>query len=161
MVGVAQLVRVLDCGSRCRRFNSGHPPKKEADFQPLFFIKNIRISGFRFESQIATGDSPFYMLPFIPLQGVPAMRYQGELTALVETEQEILLSKRWSVVEFGGYGIASKLIDELNNNISAWNAGAGFRYLVARLFGLKMGLDIARGPEQWAIYVVVGTSWMK
>ncbi len=29
MVGVAQLVRVLDCGSRCRRFKSGHPPKKK------------------------------------------------------------------------------------------------------------------------------------
>ena len=26
MVGVAQLVRVLDCGSRCRRFEPGHPP---------------------------------------------------------------------------------------------------------------------------------------
>jgi hypothetical protein len=25
-VDVAQLVRVLDCGSRCRRFDPGHPP---------------------------------------------------------------------------------------------------------------------------------------
>ena len=25
-VGVAQLVRALDCGSRCRRFEPGHPP---------------------------------------------------------------------------------------------------------------------------------------
>ena len=29
MVGVAQLVRVLDCGSRCRRFEPGHPPNKK------------------------------------------------------------------------------------------------------------------------------------
>lgn len=29
MVDVAQLVRVLDCGSRCRRFKSGHPPQQE------------------------------------------------------------------------------------------------------------------------------------
>lgn len=36
MVGVAQLVRVLDCGSRCRRFNSGHPPKRRSIFDLLF-----------------------------------------------------------------------------------------------------------------------------
>ena len=28
MVGVAQLVRALDCGSRGRRFEPGHPPKR-------------------------------------------------------------------------------------------------------------------------------------
>ncbi len=41
MVGVAQLVRVLDCGSRCRRFNSGHPPKffkKRLFSRPLFLV---------------------------------------------------------------------------------------------------------------------------
>ena len=37
MVVVAQLVRVLDCGSRCRRFDSGHPPKKGSCFSFPFF----------------------------------------------------------------------------------------------------------------------------
>ena len=32
---VAQLVRALDCGSRCRRFESGLPPKKP------FFLKSF------------------------------------------------------------------------------------------------------------------------
>jgi len=128
-------------------------------YQPI--VNKVWISGFRIESQIAIGDSPFYMLPFVYLRGVPAMRYQGELTSLVETEQEIIFTKRWSVVGFGGYGVAFKSLDNLDNSTPAWNAGAGFRYLIARLFGLKMGLDIARGPEQWAVYVVVGTSWMR
>jgi len=35
--------------------------------------------------------------------------------------------------------------------------GGGFRYLTAREFGLQMGFDVARGPEEWAIYVVFGT----
>jgi len=128
-------------------------------YQPV--LKNRWTAGFRVESQLSAGDSPFYMLPFVYLRGVPAMRYQGELTALVETEQEVMLTRRWSVVGFGGYGKAYKSPDELPDNTSAWNGGAGFRYLIARLFGLKMGLDIARGPEQWAVYVVVGTAWLK
>lgn len=40
MVGVAQLVRVLDCGSRCRRFEPGHPPNTKTVRQSLavFFM---------------------------------------------------------------------------------------------------------------------------
>ncbi|NOR88326.1 MAG: BamA/TamA family outer membrane protein [Bacteroidales bacterium] len=128
-------------------------------YQPL--INKRWIAGFRIESQLSTGDAPFYMLPFVSLRGVPAMRYQGELTALIETEQEFIFAKRWSVVGFGGYGKAFKSVDDLSIGTSAWNAGGGFRYLLARLFGLKMGLDVARGPEQWAVYVVFGSSWMK
>ncbi len=30
MVGVVQLVRTLDCGSKGRRFESDHPPMKES-----------------------------------------------------------------------------------------------------------------------------------
>jgi len=128
-------------------------------YQPV--VKNKWIAGFRLESQLSTGDAPFYMMPFISLRGVPALRYQGEFTALVETEQEVMITKRWSVVGFGGYGKAFKSIDDMSEASSAWNAGAGFRYLIARLFGLKMGMDVARGPEQWAVYVVVGSAWMK
>jgi len=128
-------------------------------YQPI--IKNNWTAGFRVESQFATGDPPFYMYPFINLRGVPLLRYQGELTALIETEQEVMLSRRWSVVGFGGYGWAFRSVNDNIRQSTAWNAGTGFRYMIARLFGLKMGMDIARGPEDWAIYVVFGSAWIK
>lgn len=31
--------------------------------------------------------------------------------------------------------------------------------VTAREFGLQMGVDVARSPEQWATYVVFGKSW--
>jgi hypothetical protein len=37
----------------------------------------------------------------------------------------------------------------------------GFRYLLARKFGLHAGLDVARGPEEGAIYVQFGNAWMR
>lgn len=125
------------------------------------FFSGRLISGLRIESQLANGDIPFYMLPFISLRGVPAMRYQGELTALVETEQQFMINNRWGIVGFAGYGKTFKSLDDMATGSDAWNAGTGFRYLIARMFGLKMGVDVARGPEQWAVYVVVGTSWLK
>jgi hypothetical protein len=133
-------------------------------FHTLYYlpVTKIWISGFRLETLLETGDAPFYMQPFIALRGVPAMRYQGALTALIETEQQVLVTKRWSVVGFAGFGKAYANLDELAENSStAWSAGAGFRYLLARLFGLRMGVDVARGPEKWAFYVVVGSAWLK
>ena len=128
-------------------------------YQPV--IRNKWTAGFRIESQLATGETPFYMMPFISLRGVPVMRYQGEITALAETEQEVTLTKRWSVLGFAGIGTTYNTIEEMEKGSTAWNAGTGFRYLIARLFGLKMGVDVARGPEDWAFYVVVGSSWIK
>jgi len=42
-----------------------------------------------------------------------------------------------------------------------WNVSGGFRYLIARVFGLKMGMDIARGLEDWAVYVVIESGWLR
>ena len=122
-------------------------------------VNNFWISGFRIESQLSTGDSPFYMLPFIQLRGIPAMRYQGDMTALIETEQLFMLSWRWGIVGFAGVGKTNNYDNK--NELEAWNAGTGFRYLIARSLGLMMGIDVARGPEDWAVYVVFGSSWLK
>jgi len=116
------------------------------------------VSGFRAEGQIAVGDPPFYAYPFVYLRGVPVMRYQGKYVVLAETEQSVALTRRWSMVAFGGYG--QTFFDNKKGSI-AWNTGAGIRYLIARIFGLKMGIDVARGPEDWAFYIVFGNSWMK
>jgi hypothetical protein len=37
--------------------------------------------------------------------------------------------------------------------------GGGFRYLLARKLGLQTGIDVARGPEETAFYIQVGSSW--
>jgi len=37
----------------------------------------------------------------------------------------------------------------------------GFRYLIAREHGLHMGVDLARGPDGWAVYVVFGSAWLR
>lgn len=118
-------------------------------------------SGLRFESILGSENTPFYAMPYIKLRGVPALRYQGQLTTLAETEQFINIYKRWSVVGFAGIGSTITSVDEMNFTPAVWNAGAGFRYKIARLLGLQMGMDIARGPEDWAFYIVLGSSWLK
>ena len=127
-------------------------------YQP---IGKFWVPAFRFESLLATGTTPFYGYPYINLRGVPAMRYQGKLSMLIETEQLFNLNPRWGVVAFLGTGNTVNNFEEFDFGTQVWNAGAGFRYLIARLLGLKMGVDIARSNEDWAFYVIFGSSWSK
>ncbi|MCD6543712.1 MAG: BamA/TamA family outer membrane protein [Flavobacteriaceae bacterium] len=132
-------------------------------FTHWYFPVNEKwIPALRLESSLATGDTPFYALPFVALRGIPALRYQGDLTFLAETEQLYNITPRWGLLGFTGIGTAIKSLDNSNlKNDVVWNAGGGFRYLLARKLGLKMGMDIARGPEDWAFYITVGTGWLK
>jgi hypothetical protein len=124
------------------------------------FLNNL-IGGFRFEMQEVFNDPPFYLLPFIDLRGVPVARYQGNIFSVVETEFRWDVVPRWSAVGFVGTG---KAYDEWSAfGDAAWisSGGAGFRYLVARRFKLRCGVDVARGPDQWAYYIVFGSSWFR
>jgi hypothetical protein len=107
------------------------------------------------------GDAPFYMLPFVSMRGIPAVRYQGRSTALVETEWRWDFTNRWSVVGFGGGGKAMQEDESFNS--AAWHfaGGVGSRYLIARKLNIRGGIDVARGPETWAYYIVLGSYWLR
>ncbi len=113
------------------------------------------VAGFRSEASAITDGAPFYAKPFIVMRGIPIMRYQGDQILLFETEQRFDLDSRWSLVAFAGTGKA------FNSNAENWNwaGGTGFRYLLSRLFKIRAGVDIARGPEVFAYYIVFGHNW--
>lgn len=116
-------------------------------------------SAWRFQGSYLLGDAPFYAVPFISLRGVPAMRYQGNNTLVAETEWTYNVYKRWSVLGFTGAGNA---FAEFGEGDWAWNLGTGFRYKIARLLGVHMGMDFAWGNgEAFAFYIVFGTSWLR
>lgn len=119
------------------------------------------IGGLRLEGVETFGDPPFYLLPSVNLRGIPGGRYQANST--LETEGEIRWDayRRWSAVFFGGAGAAFDKWDELFDEKIHLTYGGGFRYLIARKFKLRMGIDVAKGPEEWAYYIVFGSNWMR
>jgi len=120
----------------------------------LFF--SVRGTG-----RASSDGTPFYLRPFVVLRGVQALRYQGEQAAEVEAELRWQLHPRFSLVGFGGAGIARSEIGQRNPEETVTTAGAGFRYLVARKHGLHMGLDVALGPDEPIFYVVFGSAWLR
>jgi hypothetical protein len=119
-----------------------------------FPVVDTLTAALRVEAQLSGGDVPFYALPFVRLRGIPALRYQGSSALVAEAEVRWDFVPRWSAVGFTGVGA----VDAPRNEVP-WSVGGGFRYLLARAFGLRVGVDVARGPEVWAGYVVFGNAW--
>jgi outer membrane protein assembly factor BamA len=117
--------------------------------------------GVRGDATFSFGDVPFYLRPFVALRGIPVMRYQGEHVAQVEAELRWQFWKRFSLVGFVGGGAAWNNFERFDNSITLLTGGAGFRYEIARKYGLHMGLDVAFGPDSSAIYVQFGSAWAR
>ncbi len=122
-------------------------------------VKSNWVSGLRFEGIQAFGNPPFFLLPGISMRGIAAARYQGQSTYLVETEQRFDLNLRWSVLGFAGYGTAIAKNEKFGSGKNVYNVGGGLRYLLARSFRLRTGIDVAKGPDSWAWYITFGHAW--
>ena len=62
---------------------------------------------------------------------------------------------------YGGLASAFNDWDQAFAKPVVYSYGTGFRYLLARKFKLRMGVDVARGPEDWAYYIVFGSNWLR
>jgi len=117
--------------------------------------------GLRAEAAASFGAAPFYLHPFINLRGAPIMRYQGEDVAQIEAELRWQFWKRFSLVGFVGAGAAWNDFERFDSSQTVVTGGTGFRYELARKYGIHMGLDVAFGPDNAAVYVQVGSAWAR
>jgi hypothetical protein len=130
-------------------------------FTPLSQTLNL---GLRTEGQSVDGSAPYFLYPSVDLRGIASARYQGEHTFVVEAEGRWALDERWSLIGFAGSGKAYGE-DAINREVSfseaGWNSswGFGFRYNIARKFGMHVGIDYAIGPEDESIYITTGHAW--
>ena len=119
------------------------------------------VGGLRIDGRQAFNDPPFYLLPYIDMRGIPVARYQGNADILSEIELRWDLKFRWSLMLYSGAGKAFDEWSEFDDADWVWSYGTGFRYLLAREFKLRVGIDVARGPGTWAYYIVFGSNWRK
>jgi len=117
--------------------------------------------GVRADAAASFGDEPFYLRPFITLRGAPALRYQGEEIAQIETELRWQFWQRFSLVGFAGCGASWTEFEHFDRDQVIVTGGVGFRYEMAREYGLHVGVDVAAGPDGAAVYLQVGSAWTR
>ena len=133
--------------------------KIEVDLQKFWQLPANVVLGVRLNGKFVNGEMPFYLLPFIDLRGIPALRYAGKDVVQGETEVRWDFHPRVSAVGFIGSGWAANDTGDLSDASSRVTKGVGIRYYAARIFGLRAGIDIAKGPEDTAVYLTIGSAW--
>ncbi len=85
-------------------------------------------------------DSPAGFLPIPIIITEPAVGYGGGL----------------AVLYFHGSGEHGTDTTEMN-----WDTPSQFTVpnISARMKGLRVGIDVARGPEKWTFYIQTGSAW--
>ena len=117
--------------------------------------------GLRGDYAWSSDGTPFFLRPFVAMRGVPAMRYQGDRMASLQAELRWQFFDRWSVVGFVGSGATRTERERFTATQDVSGAGFGFRYELARKFGLHAGLDVAASPGTTALYFTVGNAWAR
>jgi len=143
----------------------------------MFYYLNAGRSvnlGIRIEGEGVSGNrTPFFANPFIMLRGIPSMRYQGQYMVLGETELRWEFIPRWNLVLFAGGGkvFGDEYRFEQGEGVVKYRqdfsdaefhpaGGGGFRYELARKYGLWAGLDFATSDaKDFSFYITVGSAW--
>jgi hypothetical protein len=107
------------------------------------------------------GEAPFYFRPYVGMRGVPQLRYQGDEVAQAELELRWQFWGRWSVLGFVGGGGAWNQLEQFEAAQGVVAGGGGFRYEIARKYGIHLGVDVAFSPDTAAFYIQVGSAWMR
>ncbi|MDO6762150.1 BamA/TamA family outer membrane protein [Agarivorans sp. 1_MG-2023] len=96
--------------------------------------------------------------PYVGLRGVSAYRYQGDEIHTIQSQLTYSIDHRWTISAFYGAGQAIQE-SKLATNESVQSVGAGFRYQIARRYGLRLGMDFAYSGEESAVYFQVGSGF--
>jgi hypothetical protein len=117
------------------------------------------VLGGRFEYATVDGQAPFFVIPWVKLRGIPALRYQGKNVATAEIEGRYILTPKWALLGFAGTGAVSSYDEFIDTEQNIYNYGLGVRYKIFDAQNIWVGIDIARGPEESNWYIQVGSAW--
>ncbi|GAM56717.1 outer membrane protein [Vibrio ishigakensis] len=113
-------------------------------------------------NSLSTDESslPPLAYPDINLRGIPTNRYQGNYTSSYQSQIMYQINPRWHVSVFAGIGGASGVNNDSASDMfedMEYAYGAGFRYMIARRYGLHFGMDFGFSEDDSAFYFNVGS----
>jgi hypothetical protein len=117
------------------------------------------VLGLRVDISTVDGSPPFFAVPFVSLRGIPALRYQAKTAGAFEVEGRYNFSERWAGIVFAGAGFTKNDEEDLVTTQNIKSVGTGVRFQALREQDVWIGLDIAKGPEEYAWYIQIGQGW--
>jgi hypothetical protein len=132
-------------------------------YNHYFTLKNERnILATRFNASIATGEVPFLGQNVVgqdDIRGYSSGKYRDNQVYALQAEYRWKFYKRLGMVGFLGVATAVEYIPEIFENELLPAAGIGFRYLMLPGERINVGIDIAKGKEDWGLYFRIGEAF--
>lgn len=125
-------------------------------FAQYFPVINTVTLAYRLDGSFIDGDAPFYDLSSLKLRGFAGGRYVDNQAVSAQVEGRWNFYKKWTVLLFGGAGRIADEVSDLGSSSTQWAGGAGIRYMIAEGQKLNIGIDVAYGDGETAIYVQIG-----
>jgi len=108
----------------------------------------------------ASGNPPFFALPYITLRGFPAGKYLNDITWQAQAEMRWRVFWRIGVVAFAGVGQTAPHLGAFTDSKVLYSGGAGLRFVASEAERVNLGIDYARASDgDSAVYFRIGEAF--
>lgn len=135
----------------------------EIEYNKYFDLAPQHVLATRFFGYIGTGEVPFEEQALLgyagpkgnDMRGYSTGRYRGDQLYDFQAEWRWNFYKRFGMVCFGGLAFVGDDWDQLQENGVLPAIGIGARYVAAVEENVNVGIDIAKGKNDWGIYFMI------
>jgi hemolysin activation/secretion protein len=132
-------------------------------YNHYYKIKNERnILATRVKATIATGDVPFQGQSVVgqdDIRGYSNGRYRGDQVYAMQAEYRWRFYKKFGMVGFAGVASAVENLNDIFDEELLPGSGVGIRYMMLPKERINIGIDVAKGKDDWGLYFRIGESF--
>lgn len=136
--------------------------KFEFDFTKFFGLSKKEVIAARLTALVATGDVPFegqYVVGRDDIRGYTDGKHRGEQVYNIQGEYRWNFYKKWGMVAFGGVATAVNQMNEIKFEDLLPGAGVGLRFMAIPSEKINIGIDVAKGIDDWGLYFRIGETF--
>jgi hypothetical protein len=133
--------------------------KTELALNNYFTLREGNVLATRAFVGLATGDVPFegqFIVGRIDLRGYSNGEFRGEQLYAFQAEYRWNFYGRFGLVAFGGLGWVGT---DGDYSPGLPSVGTGFRFQAARQHNVNVGIDIAKGRNDWSLRFAIGEAF--
>ncbi|WP_340114391.1 BamA/TamA family outer membrane protein [Maribellus mangrovi] len=132
-------------------YNQYFPVRSYTDVLAARFYGGFGIGDISFNQQFVVGGTD--------VRGYTQGKYRGNNQFALQAEYRWNPFKRTGFVGFAGVATVLESVNDADNGKILPGAGLGFRYVLLKETGIRVGLDFAVGQDDWGVYFRIGEAF--
>lgn len=138
--------------------------KIEMQYNKYFSLSSKSVILLRAFGIISVGDVPFSGKNIVSrddMRGYTNGKYRANQVYDIQTELRWNFYKKWGLVAFGGVAVATDDFSGTEYSGLLGSIGTGIRFKAIKSRNINIGVDVAKGKDDWGIYFRIGETFTK